>query len=226
MENGNLSNWTDVVRSGVGDALHKVVVGVPDVLAAIVVFLIGVVVGVVLKGLLVRLLRAVKLGSLAKQVRLETVFPGKYDIVELLGDLVKWFFIIVFLLQAFTIAHVLEVNNLVQGLLHYVPSVIAAAFVLFAGGVVADLTSRLVVNAARAMGASVAGMLGNIAKYSIWAVVTFTALAQLGVNTIFLDRLFTAVVVMLALAGGLAFGLGGRDMASDVLDRVRKGMEK
>jgi hypothetical protein len=226
MENGNLSNWTEVVQSGVGDALRKVVVGVPDVLAAIVVFLIGVVVGVVLKGLLVRLLRAIKLGSLAKQVRLETVFPGKYDVVELLGDLVKWFFIIVFMLQAFTIAHVLEVNNLVQGLLHYVPSVIAAAFVLFAGGVVADLTSRLVVNAARAMGASVAGMLGNIAKYAIWAVVTFTALAQLGVNTIFLDRLFTAVVVMLALAGGLAFGLGGRDMAADVLDRVRKGMEK
>ncbi len=226
MDSGNISSWAEVVQSGVSDALRKVVVGVPDVLAAVVVFLIGVVVGVVLKGLIVRLLRAIKLGSLAKQVRLESVFPGKYDIVELLGDLVKWFFIIVFLLQAFTIAHVLEVNNLVQGLLHYIPSVIAAAFVLFAGGVVADLTSRVVVNAARAMGASVAGLLGNIAKYAIWAVVTFTALAQLGVNTIFLDRLFTAVVVMLALAGGLAFGLGGRDLAADILARVRKGFDK
>ncbi len=226
MTNDSFSNWALSVRSGVGESLHKVVVGVPDVLAAIVVLVIGVIVAVVLKGIVVRLLKAVNIKSFTDSVKLSSVFPGKYDFAELLGDLVKWFFIVVFLLQALTIAHLDRVNDIVGRLLAYVPNVIVAAVVLFVGVVVADLTSRVVVNAARAVGATTARLLGDVAKYSILAVVFFTALAQLGVNTLFLDRLFTAIVVMLALAGGLAFGLGGRDLAHDVLEGVRKSFKR
>jgi small-conductance mechanosensitive channel len=148
------------------------------------------------------------------------------DLVNLLGDLVKWFFIIVFLLQALSIAHLQRVTDLVQHVLGYVPNVLAAAALLFVGFVVADLTGRLVLNTARAIGANTARLLSDGSRYTIMAVVSFTALAQLGVNTVFLERLFTAIVAMLALAGGLAFGLGGRDTAKDVLDRVRGSFER
>jgi hypothetical protein len=225
-ESSNISNWTDSVRTGVGDAVHNVVVAVPDVLAALVVMLVGVVVAVVLKNLVVRVLRMVNVKNITQSVGLEKVFPGKYDFVELLGDLVKWFFMVVFLLQALKIAHLDQVSDIVSKLLAYVPNVLVAAAVVFVGAVVADLTSRVVLNAARAVGASTARLLADVAKYAILGVVTFTALAQLGVNTLFLDRLFTAIVVMLALAGGLAFGLGGQTVAKDVLETVRKSFKK
>jgi small-conductance mechanosensitive channel len=224
--NSNLASWADSVQSGVSEALREVVVAVPDILAAVLVLLIGVVVAAVLKALVVRVLRAVKLQPLINRVGLNQVFQGKFDIVELLGDLVKWFFIIVFLLQALTIAHLERVNDVVSGLLAYVPNVLVAAALVFVGFVVADLTSRLVSNAAQAVGGNTARLLGNVAKYAILTVVTFTALAQLGVNTLFLERLFTAIVAMLALAGGLAFGLGGRDLAKDVLDGVRSSFRR
>jgi hypothetical protein len=222
----SFSDWSSAVRTGVSDSVHKVVVGVPDILAALVVLLVGVLVGVILKMIIVRLLKAVDLKSVTKSLHWEVVFPGKYNLVELIGDLVKWFFIVVFLLQALTIAHLDQVNDQVSRLLAYVPNVLVAAVVLFVGFVVADLTARVVANAARAVGASMAGMIGNVARYAIVVVVVFTALAQLGVNTLFLDRLFTAIVVMLALAGGLAFGLGGRDMAKDVLDKAQKSLSR
>lgn len=222
----DLSTWTSSVRNGVGDAVHTVVTYIPNVLGALVVLLVGVIVAYVLKAAVVRLLRAIKLAPLAGKVGLHQVFPGEYDVVDLLGDLVKWFFIIVFLLQALTIVNVLQVNDLVQSLLAYVPRVVAAVVVLFVGAVVADLTSRVVTDAARVVGASTARLLGDVAKYAILGVVFFTALAQLGVNTLFLDRLFTAIVVMLALAGGLAFGLGGRDLAHDVLETVRGSFKR
>jgi small-conductance mechanosensitive channel len=171
-------------------------------------------------------LRMVKLGSMAKKTHLNDVFPGSFDVVELLGDLVKWFFIIVFLLQALTVAHLLQVGGLVQGLLNYVPSVVAAAVLVFVGGVVADLTSRIVMNAARAVGAGTARLLGDITRYSVLTLVVFTALAQLGVNTTFLNDLFVSIVAMLALAGGLAFGLGGRDLAKDILESLRSSFRK
>lgn len=205
-----------------GDALRKVVAGIPDILAAILVFLIGLVVATVAKTVVVRLVQAINLGPVADRVGWKRVFSGKFDIAELLGDLVKWFFIIVFLLQALTIAHLQQVNDVVEAILAYVPNVLVAAVLVFVGAVVADLTSRIVSDTARAAGATTSAILGDVAKYSIWTVVTFTALAQLGVNTLFLDRLFTAIVVMVAVAGGLAFGLGGQNAAKDWIDGMRK----
>lgn len=225
MNDNGISDWSESVRSGVSDAMNEVIAGIPDILAAVVVVLFGVIVGVVLKGIVVRLLNAINIGKLTRRVGLDKVFSGDYQVVDLLGDLVKWFFIIVFLLQALTIAHLEKVNDVVTKLLAYVPNVLAAAAVVFVGVVVADLTSRIVTDAARALGSRAAHWLGDATRYTIVGIVIFTALAQLGVNTLFLDRLFTAIVVMLALAGGLAFGLGGKDAAKDVLDRVRKNIK-
>lgn len=222
----SVQSTADSVRNGVGDALHNVIVYIPDFIAALVVLLFGVIVAYVLKAVIVRVLRMVKLGSMVKRTHLNDVFPGSFDVVELLGDLVKWFFIIVFLLQALTVAHLLQVGGLVQGLLNYVPSVVAAAVLVFVGGVVADLTSRIVMNAARAVGAATARLLGDITRYSVLTLVVFTALAQLGVNTTFLNDLFVSIVAMLALAGGLAFGLGGRDLAKDILESLRSSFRK
>lgn len=221
MNDNNLASWSESVQSGVGEAMRKVIVGIPDILAAIVVLLIGVVVASVLKALVIRLLKAVNLKGVTERVGLNQVFQGKFALSELLGDLVKWFFIIVFLLQALTIAHLQQVNELVEKVLGYVPNVLVAAALVFVGAVVADLASRVIRDAARAMNASTSRILSDGAKYTILAVVSFTALDQLGVSTLFLDRLFTAIVVMLALAGGLAFGLGGRDAAKEVLDSLR-----
>ncbi len=218
----NLSDWSNSVRTGVSDAVHQVIVYLPKFFGALVVLLIGVIVAYVLKMIVVRVLKAIKLQPYASRVRLNEVFPGKYDVAELVGDLVKWFFIIVFLLQALSIAELLAVSSLVNGLLGYVPNVLAAVVLVLVGGVVADLVNRLVVNAARMVGAMTAAMLGQVAKYAILVVVVFTALAQLGVNTTFLNDLFVAIVAMLAIAGGLAFGLGGQTAAKDWLESVRK----
>jgi Conserved TM helix len=223
---GSVNNWTDSVSSGVSESLGKVFSLVPDVLASMVVLLIGVVVASVLKAVVVRLLRAIKLKGLTDRLGLDRVFTGKFDIAGFVGDLVKWFFIIVFLLQALTIAHLEDVNNVISRLLGYVPNVIVAAVLVLVGFVVADLTSRLVLSGAVAIGANTSKFLASIARYSILSIVAFTTLAQLGVNTLFLDRLFTAIVAMLALAGGLAFGIGGQDSAKEFIKSASSSLRK
>jgi hypothetical protein len=221
----SLSDWTNSVRTGVSDAVHQVIAYLPKFFGALVVLLVGVVVAYVLKMIVVRLLKAVKLQPYANKVKLNEVFPGQYDVAELVGDLVKWFFIIVFLLQALSIAQLLQVNDLVTGLLRYIPNVLASVVLVLVGGVFADLARRVVVNAARLVGSAGAAMLGEVAKYAIWTVVVFTTLAQLGVNTTFLNDVFVAIVAMLAVAGGLAFGLGGQGVAKDWLESMRKNMK-
>jgi Mechanosensitive ion channel, conserved TM helix len=220
-----VADVSGTVRQGITDALRQVIMGVPDILAALVVLLLGVIVAAVLKSLVVRLLKMIQLGSLIHRLGINRVFPGHFDVVELIGDLVKWFFIVVFLLQALTIVHLQQVNDVVRQVLSYVPNVIVAVVLVLVGAVIADLTSRLIRDAGQAMGASTANLLGDVAKYAILTLVAFTTLAQLGVNTLFLDRLFTGIVVMLALAGGLAFGLGGQGVAKDLLEAARKRLQ-
>lgn len=220
--NNNLSDWTNSVQTGVSDAVHQVITYLPKFFGGLVVLLIGLIVAYVLKAIVVRVLKAIKIQPYVNKAHLNEVFQGNYDVAELVGDLVKWFFIIVFLLQALSIAQLLAVNSLVNNLLAYIPSVLAAVVLVLVGGVVADLTNRVVINAARMVGAATAALLGQVAKYAIWVVVIFTALAQLGVNTTFLNDVFVAIVAMLAVAGGLAFGLGGQTAAKEWIETMRK----
>ncbi len=222
----SLSIWTTSVSDGVRQAVNTVIAGVPAAIAAIVVLVIGVIVGYILKEIVVRVLRAIKLGQLAQRTRLTTVFAGKYDWAELIGDLVKWFFIIVFLLQALAIAHLEQISDIVNRLLRYLPNVFVAAVVVFVGIVIADLTARVVRDALRVAGASTAKMASNVSRWAILTLVSFTALAQLGVNTLFFAQLFTGIVAALAIAAGLAFGLGGKDAAKDWIDHVSKGLKR
>lgn len=224
--NNNVSGWFDGVRTGVSDALRQVITYIPHLVAALLVLVVGVIVAYILKAVIVRILRFIKLKPYLEQIGLNQIFPGKYDFVELVGDLVKWFFIVVFLLQALSIANLLQVNDLVRGLLAYLPNVAVAVVLVLVGSIVADLAERIVVGTARVVGVAAAVFLGSLARYTIWVLVIFTALAQLKVNTVFLDRAFTGLVAMLALAGGLAFGLGGREVAKDLLESLRSNLRK
>ena len=67
-------------------------------------------------------------------------------------------------------------------------------------------------------------MLGSITKYAIWIFAFIIALSELGIASAFMQILFTGVVVMLAIAGGLAFGLGGKEAAARAIDSIAKDM--
>jgi uncharacterized membrane protein len=80
--------------------------------------------------------------------------------------------------------------------------------------------------AVRASGVVSSAVIGSLTRWSIIAFAVIAALAQLQLATTFLQDLFRAVVAMLAIAGGLAFGLGGRDHAKKILDAIEQGMRK
>ena len=93
-------------------------------------------------------------------------------------------------------------------------------FAHLAGG--SDLIDRFVAGSVRAAGFSYATMVGSIARWSVFVFGFIAALQQLGIATDLLNTLVTGIIAMLAIAGGLAFGLGGKDLAADILDHVRR----
>jgi len=209
---GNMSSFTDAFHTlgtNFHGAVHAVSSNVQVYVAAFLIVLIGVVLGFVAKWIVVLILRSVKLQQVAANTSWNTVVGTGYDLVDLLGEFVRWFFVIIAVVEALVVLDVPQVNSLVHGLLNYLPNVFAAAFVLGVAGVFAVLASRLVMVVTKFVSESHAALLGTVTRVAIWTVAVLLALAQLQLAQTYINDLFFGVLV----AAALAFGLGGRDQA-------------
>jgi hypothetical protein len=107
-----------------------------------------------------------------------------------------------------------------QVVLFYVPRVIVAVLIVVIGSVLSDVAARAVMGSARVANVKSANLAGSIARWAIWITTILFALNQLGIGSDLIQPLWTAIVGALALAFGLSFGLGGKEHAARVLDRV------
>jgi len=141
---------------------------------------------------------------------------------KFLGFLVKWFFIIVFLVASLDVLHLTTVNLFISDVvLGYLPQVIVAVLILLVAAVVANAAERVVAGSARAASLHSAGFLGKVARYAIWIFAILAALTQLDVAAGLIQALFQGIVIAASLALGLAFGLGGQASAARYLDRLQ-----
>jgi hypothetical protein len=143
-----------------------------------------------------------------------------------LGELVKWFIIVVFLVASLDVLRLDQVTMFLrQVVLGYLPQVIVAVLIMLVAVVIAEAMRKVVVGSAKAAGIRSAGFLGAVTKWAIWIFALLAALLQLGIAVTFLQTLFTGVVVALSLAFGLAFGLGGQQTAARYLDHLQSEMK-
>ena len=199
---------------------------VPKFIIALIIFIIGWVIAVALGKVVEQIVKALKVDLALKSLGAEEPLNRagmKLDAGAFLGGLVRWFFILVFVLASVDVFGLTQVTEFLRGVvLVYIPQVIVAALILVAAALLADMANRVVQGSAKAAHLPSAGLLGGMAKWAIWIFAILTALYQLGIAGPFVQTLFTAFVAMLALAGGLAFGLGGKDAAAKFLERLRE----
>jgi len=197
----------------------------PAILAAVVVFVIGWIVGIILYRVVLELVRVLRIDDALKAAGMNDAAKSAgftLDVGRFLGTLVEWFVILVFLVAALDILGLTRVTVFLQTVvLLYLPQVIVAALILILGAIVAEVVKGLVAGSARAAGAHGANLAGSVAKWAIWVTAILAALNQLGVATAFVQTLFTGIVIAASLAFGLAFGLGGKEAASRTIERVR-----
>ncbi len=199
----------------------------PNLVLAIIIFVIGWFLGVLIGRVIAQAVRAIKVDHALKAAGVEEVVNRAgwtLNSGEFIGALVKWFIIIVFLLAALSAMGLTSVTLFLQlGLLPYLARVIVAVLIIAIAAVVAQLAQSVVTGSARAAGVSSAGFAGTVAKWAIWVFAILAALDQLGV-TPFVQTIFTGVVVALSIAFGLAFGLGGQEAAARFIERTRGDM--
>ncbi len=220
-----VQTWGAVLAQSFQDLWLGVVSFVPSLVASILIFVIGWIVASIVSRLLAQLIGALRLDTALRSAGLDSVLKRagmELDSGVFIGELVRWFIIVVFLIASLQIVGLTQVNEFLRNVvLGYLPNVLVAALILLVAGVVADAMQNVVTSGAKAAQIRSAGFLGSVTRWAIWIVALIAALSQLGIATAFMQTLFTGLIAMLALAGGLAFGLGGRDAAARYIEKLR-----
>ena len=223
-----LTNWGDVLTLSFQNLWMGVVNFVPNLVVAIIIVILGWLVGALLGRAIWQVFRSLKIDEALRRAGFESFMRrGGIDLDSgaFVGGLVKWFVIVVFLVAAFDVLGLTQVNLFLQQvIIAYLPRVIVASLVLLLGGVIGDILERVVVTAARTAEIRSAHFAGTVAKWSVWIFAILVALSQLGIAAAFSQTLFTGIVIAISLALGLSFGLGGQEAAARFIERLRGDM--
>jgi hypothetical protein len=203
----------------------SLLLALPKLLTAIVIFVVGILIAVALSRAILKIVDLLHLDELAAKFELKQSFERlgiRLHIGALLAWIVKWFFVIVALIAATDILGWEQLTDYLKQIVLFIPNVIIAVIILLAGILLSNFVQRIVKSAVAAAHLSSADFLSGLAKWAILLFSFMAALVQLQIAPALINTLFTGLVAMLALAGGLAFGLGGRDHAARFLDKLRK----
>lgn len=222
-------NWVEILAQSLQEIWLQFASFLPSLIGALVVFFIGLIVASILGQVVARLIASIKFDSLLKQLGVEEYLERadmKLNTGRFLGELVYWFMLVVFLLATSEILGFGALSDFLTKVLDYIPDVIVATLILLVSLVVAKFLKGLVRASVSSAKLHHARGLGVVAWWAVVVLGFLAALSQLGVATNIINALVTGLVAMLALAGGLAFGLGGKDLAAGFLEKVRDDMHR
>ncbi|RMG63957.1 MAG: hypothetical protein D6715_10470 [Calditrichaeota bacterium] len=215
--------WREILLPALSNALNSVVLLLPRLLAAFLILLIGWVIGRIVDGILCRLLRRLGVNQLAERAGIANLLKNagfQRDFSFLLGKLVFWSLLLLFLLSA---AETLELDALaqtIQNAVAFIPNLLAVVFILLFGSLFARLLSQMVRGAASEAGLEFADGLGRMVYYLTMVVVGIMAVSQLKIQSHVLDIAFAAILGALGLAVAITLGLGTRHIASNVISGI------
>ncbi|MBX4191649.1 MAG: hypothetical protein KW804_02525 [Candidatus Doudnabacteria bacterium] len=222
------NSYSDAVSASLQNLYARFINFLPNFLVAVIILVVGWVVASFVSKLVKQVLHSIRVDEIGDKLGLDEVSSRtgmKMTVSGTVAWLVKWFLLVAVFLAAADILNLDQISGFLNDVLAYIPRVIAAAAILLVGTMLARFLSGLVRHSVKAAGLHSADLLAAVTQ---WAVMVFTLLAtlsQLNVAKPFVDTLFTGIIAMLAIAGGLAFGLGGKEHAARVLDKVERDIK-
>lgn len=214
------------VSSVVLNAIADFISFIPSLVGGLIVLVFGLVVAAIVYRVVIGVLKATQVEKYLAKYGITKVEGHEVQWSEILAELARWSIIVIFLIPAFQAWRLDAVNVVLNRVVLYIPNVIVAVVLAIIGLVFAKLANKVAYGAARSLGTHLAHTVAFVAQWAITVFVAFLVLHQLGVAQELLRILFAGLVAMLAIAGGLAFGLGGQGSAKSVLEALLSRFRK
>lgn len=217
---GLASSVTAVISS----SLTLLATFIPRLVAGLVILVVGLIIALVVHRAVVTLVKTLRVEDFLKRYGVSSIDGISWS--EVVAELARWAVIVVFLIPVFEAWGISGTTALLNQVLAYIPNVVVAVIIGLLGLVFARLAHDVTLSTTRSLGKDAAHTVALVAR---WAIVVFTGLVvlnQLGIAQDLIRILFTGFVALLAIAGGLSFGLGGQETAREILQGLRARFKK
>ena len=219
------SSWSAAITDSMQSVWVRLIDFLPHALAALLIFIIGTAFARGVSHFVTKGLQVAKVDDIGDRLGINKTLDHLglfYSPSEIFGGLIQWALYVVVLLTLADILQLTQVTDFLNSLLLYLPNVIVAIIVIFVGLFVGNTASQAIRNAGKSQRVAYIGFFAGLARWTIVIFSIMAALVQLGIAAALIQTLFTGIVAMMAIAGGLAFGLGGKDHAQKFLSELTK----
>ncbi|HZU11504.1 MAG TPA: small-conductance mechanosensitive ion channel [Chloroflexota bacterium] len=213
-------SWGSAIQSSVASGFAILLSGIPKIIGFLLILIIGWIIASLIAAIVDRLLHAVKFNDVAERSGVAGFVRDmgvNTDSSGVLSTIVKWFIRLIVLVAAFDALGLPTVSHVLNSFLLWIPNLVVALVVLVIGGLIAKALSAVVRGATAESGLGNPNLLATLTKWTVWGFAFIVALNQIGIAATLVDTLFMGFVGAMALAFGLAFGLGGRETASRIV---------
>jgi len=196
---------------------------IPKLIGAIIIFLIGWIVAKILRTVINKILKAVKFDDIADGIGINGMLAKgglKKKASGMLSSLVYMIVMFVTYISVFDTLELPVVSNLLKDAVSFIPDIIVACILLVVGTYIAQFASGLAGTSLKASGFAKADLVTKIIYGAVMFFTVTLALNQLGIGDGILDKVVSIVLGGLGLGLAIAFGLGGKEWAAKMIDKV------
>ncbi len=223
-----VTDWAAGFFTGLAAGMTKLFSAIPGIIGAILILIIGWIIAGIIGGLVTKLCRVIRVDNIGDRIGVNGFLAKsgtKFTASGILGEVVKWVIRLTFIEMAADQLGMAQVSNLINQMLAFIPNIIVAIVILGAGAFLGQMLSGLVRGSAAQANLGDANLLARLTYGATMAFAIIMALNELNVAPVVVNTLYIGLVAAIALALGLAFGLGGKDVAGRYADRWTKTAE-
>jgi hypothetical protein len=214
-----LRNMGEATWYSFTQALNTFISFLPSLLVAFIVLVVGWVIASFLGRLIARGLNAIGLERAVERSgigRFMELSGSRWTMSEIIAALIKWSIFLIFIQAAASLLGMAQITAIINSVILFIPKLIVALAIIVIGSLIARFVAGLVRGSLAEMEVGGAGLFAKLAQYAIIGVAIIAAFNQIGVAQTVVNTLLIGLVGSVALALGLAFGLGGREVAAQI----------
>lgn len=223
-----LENWSGITLLALQDFWQGFLNFMPRLVGAIVILLIGWFIADWIGRLVTEVLRRLKFDRIFERTQWQDALEKaefKVSVSHFFGEIVQWILVIVFLLAAVEVLGSYQFAIFLYKIVNWLPNLIVSVAIFVVAVIIADFAKKIIQAVVEKAKVAHSELISSVVQWSIWVFALFAILIQLGIARELIQILFTGLIGLIVISCGIAFGLGGKDLARDILEGLRKKLK-
>jgi small-conductance mechanosensitive channel len=208
--------------------LEKFIETSPPIFWAGIVFLAGLLFAKWMSHLSAGFLDKMRLNQILRRLGTEDALSkidSRLNAPKFFGEIVRWFFIVLFMMACSEILGLHQLSNFFDKIINYFPNIFISALIFLVALFLADFSQKIVIGTLEEEKITYSRFLGRTIRWVIWLFAILAILYQLQITPSLILTVFIGMVATVSLALGIAFGLGGKDLAAKILKELEEKLK-